>query len=291
MECAFFRERNIEKTLYRGKNSSGLYQKQPGGAFLRPRRSAGRRETCRDRSAARTHLQTPNGKRRHARLHSLTWPLAVLLGMSSPGVSGSVESDPAALVDRMKDAYRGVRDYRADVTVRVHHAARPDEIKKFSYAFLKADRIRIDFRKPHDGWTLIYPDKHGEVAVYPAGWLGFMDLHLAPDNPFLVNASGQRINETDLGLLIENIGRSLTTGRRGPVKMSREANILDIQVTADDHFRKEVATRYVFHIDEDFRLPVGVEEYTPEGVLKREVSFHRLETNIGLPESYFRPKR
>jgi outer membrane lipoprotein-sorting protein len=100
-------------------------------------------------------------------------------------------------------------------------------------------------------------------------------------------ASGQRLDQTDLGLLIKNIGHSLTDQRRGPAEVLEEGEYIRVQVLADNHFQKGVETRYQFLIDKKLWLPVQVEESTPEGRLEREIILQNLRTNIGFPDSFF----
>jgi outer membrane lipoprotein-sorting protein len=195
--------------------------------------------------------------------------------------------DTARLVANMEEAYAATQDYRATVNVHLYKKNGNQETQEVLYTFLKPNRIRMDLETPHKGWILIYPDKNGEVAVHPAGSLGFLDFHLTPDSSLLLTSSGQQLNQTDIGLLIRNICSSLTTGRRGPVEFSEKGAILEVRVLADDHFKKGVVTHYTFRIDENLWLPVGVHESTSDGVKKRSVEFHDLRINTGVSLSFF----
>jgi len=101
-------------------------------------------------------------------------------------------------------------------------------------------------------------------------------------------SAGQRIDQTDLGLLIENIGRSVGSQRRGPVATSEEDGLTIIQTVAVDHFRPEVITAYRFFIDNSLWLPVKVEESTPGGRAERTITFYDLEVNVSIPAGLFR---
>jgi outer membrane lipoprotein-sorting protein len=211
-----------------------------------------------------------------------------LFGLLLPDISVSKDlPDAAHLVANMEAAYAAVKDYRASVNVRLFKENGTHETQEFLYTFLKPNWIRMDLKTPRKGWILSYPDKNGEVVVHPAGWLGFLDLHLAPDSSLILASSGQPINQTDMGLLIRNIASSLTMGRRGPVEFSEKDSTLEVQVLADDHFKKGVVTHYTFRIDENLWLPLGVVETTPDGVRKRSVEFHDLRINNGVSPSYF----
>ena len=162
------------------------------------------------------------------------------------------------------------------------------ETKRFLYTFKKPDHIRIDMESPYAGMVLIYPGEDGKVTVKPGGLFGFLKLHLSPDSSLLNAAKGQRIDQTDMGLLIKNIAHSLTDRRHGEVKVSDQDGQVHISVLAEDHFLAGVLTLYRFSIDKTSWLPVEVKEFTPNGILKREVRFRNLKTSIDVPESFFR---
>ncbi len=195
--------------------------------------------------------------------------------------------DPGAIIARMNKAYSTVINYQADVEVRIYRRSGAAETKDFLYTFQKPNHIRLDFETPHRGMVLIYPDKYGRVEVRPSGWPRFFWFHLAPDNPLLRSFQGQRIDQTDLGLLIRNIARSLGQDRLGPVDVSQDGKLINIKVLAKNHFKKDVRTLYTFGIDEKLWLPIRVTEKTPDGELQQTIAFRNLKLNVDLPKGYF----
>ncbi len=191
------------------------------------------------------------------------------------------------VVDRMKTAYALVAEYQTEMEVSEYHDGKVSEKRRFLYTFKKPDHLRIDMESPYHGMVLVYPDRDGKVFVKPAGWMGFMKLHLAPDSSFLKSRTGQRIDQTDLGLLIGNIARSLTDWRRGEIRMSGNADRVLIEVLARDHFHAEVLTQYRFAIDTKRWLPAEVEEFTPDGIPKRKVLLRNLHTSVVVPAGFF----
>jgi outer membrane lipoprotein-sorting protein len=197
-------------------------------------------------------------------------------------------ADALAVLKRMESAYEAVKDYRVLVQVMLvaENAARRTE--EFIYTFKKPRQVRIDFQIPQPGTILIFPDEEGKVLVRPWGWR-FMDLHLAPDSLFLSSPSGQRIDQTDFGLLIRNIGRSMDGGRRGALEIFEEDQYVRIRVLADNHFHEGRVTRYQFTIDKTTYFPAEIEEWTPDGVLERKIIFRNLTVNTDVPDTFFQP--
>ncbi len=191
------------------------------------------------------------------------------------------------LLKKMEVAYARVEDYQMNVEVKNYKSDGSSEIRKFLYTFKKPKWIRIDFESPHPGMILIYPDKNGKVRVEPPGLSHIFNFDLSPENPLLRTPSGQRIDQTSIELLIQNISHSLTDQRRGPVHID-ENGYVRIRVLATDHFRKSIVTLYQFFIDSHLWLPVKVEESSPEGHLERTIAFQHLRINIGVLDSFFK---
>lgn len=192
------------------------------------------------------------------------------------------------IITKMETAYAKVEEYQAELKVSEYRHGQIIEMKRFRYTFKKPYHLRIDMESPHPGTVLVYPDKNGKVTVKPGGLAGFLVLHLSLDSAFFKNIVGQRMDQTDLGLLVRNIAHSLTDQRRGTIKISEQDCCLLIDVLAEDHYLAGVLTLYRFSIDKTRWLPVGVEEFTPDGIIKRKGIILNLRSPIALPEDFFR---
>ena len=216
--------------------------------------------------------------------------LALIFLLADSGQASTVAGDridAQSLLQKMQAAYSHVVDYQAMVVVKNYLSSTDIRIEKFLYTFKKPDRIRIDLEQPYPGMVLMYPDKNGDFVVAPSKWTLFMTLHLSPNNFLLKTVSGQPLNQTDLGLLIQHIARSVTDQRHGPLEIAEQDAHIIVKVLAENHFRRNLLTLYRFVIDEHLWLPVAVSESTPDGTLKREVTFQDLKLNTGVRDSYF----
>lgn len=200
--------------------------------------------------------------------------------------SAEISLDTDSLLKKMQSAYAAVKDYQTDVEVTNYQSEGSFETQRFLYTFKKPKWIRFDFKSPHSGMVLVYPDKSGKVGVRPGGVAHIFKFHLSSENPLVKVPAGQRIDQTDLGLLIKNISHSLTDQRRGPVELEEEGYVR-VRVLAANHFHEGIVTLYRFIIDKNLWLPVKVEESTPEGHLERTITFRDLRINTGVPDSFF----
>jgi outer membrane lipoprotein-sorting protein len=212
--------------------------------------------------------------------------LAVPSGVETAPPSAS-RDDVETLLKRMEAAYDEVKDYQTDVEILLFKEDGSFKTEKSLYTFKKPKWIRLDFVSPHPGMVLVYPDPDGKVLMRPQGALSILTSHLALNDPLLGTPSGQRLDQTDLGVLIKNIRHSVTDQRRGPVSLSENKEAIRIQVLADDHFREGVESRYQFLISKGLWLPVEVGEATTQGVQEGRIIFRNLRTNINVPDELF----
>jgi outer membrane lipoprotein-sorting protein len=219
------------------------------------------------------------------RKHSFTYSMLLFLHLALLPLAHAEQME--TVIQKMEAIYATVTDYQS--TVEVTSTSQDGSLtrEKFLYTLRKPKQIRIDFEVPHPGTVVIYSNKDGKVRVRPWGAKGLFELHLDPDSFLLRLSSGQRVDQTDLGLLIAKIRESVEEHRRGPVELSESESAVEISVAADNHFREGVTTRYRFSIDKITWLPVQIEESSFEGAFERRILFLDLRTNIGVPDSTF----
>jgi outer membrane lipoprotein-sorting protein len=199
----------------------------------------------------------------------------------------ALQDDVETVLKKMEAVYDEVKDYKTEVETIIFEKDGSFKTEKSVYTFKKPKWIRLDFVSPHPGMIMVYPDRDGKVLVKPGGLLSKLRFHLMLDDPLLETPSGQRMNQTDLGLLIKNIRHSVTDQRRGPVSISEDKDTIQIQVLADDHFREGVETRYRFLISKELWLPVEVGRSTTNDVQDGRIIFRNLRTNINVSDDLF----
>ena len=213
-------------------------------------------------------------------------PTAVIAGVEE-ALPAALEDEVEAVLQKMETAYHDVKNYQTEVEITFFEKDGSLKTERSLYTFKKPKWIRLDFVSPHAGMVVVYPDENGQVLIRPGGLLSLFTFHRMLDDPMLANTFGQQIDQTDIGLLIANIRHSVTDQRRGPVSILEDKGTIQIQVLADDHFRKGVETRYQFVISKELWLPVEVGESTANGVQEGRIIFRNLQTNISVPDGLF----
>jgi outer membrane lipoprotein-sorting protein len=197
------------------------------------------------------------------------------------------QGDVETVLENMKVAYDKVKDYQTEVGITFFEKDGSSRTETTLYTFKKPKWIRLDFVSPRPGLIMIYPDRNNKVFIKPRGLLSILGFHRPLDDPLLKSPTGQRINQTDLGLLIKNIRHGVTDQRRGPVSILEDDNTIQIEVLADDHFLEGVETRYQFLISKELWLPVEVSASKENGVQEWRIVFRNLRTNINVPDALF----
>lgn len=202
--------------------------------------------------------------------------------------AGAASPEFRRILDQVEKSYAGIAAYRCLVRVYHFEDGKPVATKVFWYSFRKPNLLRLDFKTPQTGMIVVFPDPEGKVAIHPPGLFSLFQFHLAEDNPLLRVSAGQSITQTSLGLLIENMGRSIGEDAIGaPEVISEDRDSVVFQVLAKDHFQPGVNTRYRLRIDKRLWLPDMVEESSPEGIPTRKIRFEELRTDIFMPDDFF----
>ncbi|MFB8829419.1 hypothetical protein ACE0DR_08610 [Azotobacter sp. CWF10] len=123
----------------------------------------------------------------------MAWFMLLLALLGTPA-----SSDPLA---EAQERFRALSSYR--VTVRL--SAEGSEQHVLRYFYRKPGWIRIEFIRPHPGLVLIYNPDTRRVRVWPFGLNHLPRLNLAPDNPLVRGPHGIRVDQSDVGVLLESL--------------------------------------------------------------------------------------
>ena len=191
--------------------------------------------------------------------------------------------------------YRTVESYR--VTIHSTHAGGEEYIR---YYYKQPGFVRMEFIRPHDGALLIYNPDTRRVRVWPFGVKHFPELSLSPGNPLIRSLSGTRVDQSDVGVLFENI-RILREGGSteilGDTKNSspgtRESmdgrTVLHLIVTGAGGIAVAHVHRSELWLDTESQFPVKVISRDLRDVIIESVMMEELEINATLPETLFNP--
>lgn len=204
---------------------------------------------------------------------------AALTGILPPGTP----PDPLA---NAIEHYRTVESYR--VTIHSTHAYGEEYIR---YYYKKPGFVRMEFIRPHAGALLIYNPHTRRVRVWPFGAEHFPELSLSPGNQLIRSLSGTRVDQSDVGVLFENI-RILRDG--GNTKMLGEESMggrmtLHFIVTGAGGIAVANVHRSELWLDTASQFPVKVISRDLRDVIIETVMMEDLKINATLPEAFFNP--
>jgi outer membrane lipoprotein-sorting protein len=216
--------------------------------------------------------------------------------MLTAALSGAPRPDtpPDPLASAIEH-YRTVESYR--VTIHSTHANGEEHIL---YYYQKPGLVRMEFFRPHAGAVIIYNPHTQLVRLWPFGVGHFPKISLSPANPLIQSLSGQRVDQSDIGALFENIrllqkGGSTTilVDTKNSCPGTRESldcrDIVHLVVTGADGSAVANVHSSELWLDTASQFPVKVINRDLKDVIIETVLMETLEINIAPPDTLFNP--
>ncbi|RQS70107.1 DUF1571 domain-containing protein [Burkholderia sp. Bp8963] len=206
------------------------------------------------------------------------WLAAALIG-------ASMTSDPVTVA---QEHFEHASSYRATI----RSSPRQGEPTEIHYAYRKPGYIRMDFVAPHRGAVLVYDPVKRKVRVRPFGAHVPPALSLSPTNPLVVDPSGHRIDQSDVGELLRNV-RALQVG--GVTVMQGEETVggrtaLRVSVTGAPAHDIAGVHRYQLWLDTDDGFPLKVVSFADGDDRPLEtVTLDDVEIDVAFPDHFFEP--
>lgn len=205
--------------------------------------------------------------------------MAALLVFASLGTNGM---DP---VDTAIERYRTVESYQ--VTLRSSYGDNADIIR---YSYRKPGFVRMDFVRPHDGAVLIYSPLTKDVRLWPFGAKLF-SFTLSPENRLVQSPTGQRVDRSDIGALLDNV-KALQ--RNGEIAVQGEEIVagkktVRFTVAGTGNFAVGNVHRYELWLDAATFLPLKVVSRDVNNEIIETVVMDDLDVNVKLGDELFNP--
>jgi len=183
--------------------------------------------------------------------------------------------------------YRRMEGYQA--TIKASRRTGSGEIIRYFYR--RPGYIRMEFEQPHKGALLIYVPDDGIVRLWPFGRGLLPPLSLSPTNPLLQSPTGQRVDRSDVGTLLDNI---LALKRRGKIEaLGAEAvdgrDTTHIAVNGDPGTGPESVHRYDVWFDDETDFPLKVVSSDGAGREIETVLLQDVVIDPSFPPAFFRP--
>ena len=206
------------------------------------------------------------------------------IAVAAAFLQGSTSADPVA---RALQRFAQLQSYQ----VRVRSVSSQDETKVIRYSYRKPGYVRMDFSTPHAGAVLIYNPANGKVKLWPFGAGTFPVLNLSPTDSLITDENGHRVDQSDMGVLLNNIRRLQqggTTALPGEETVAGKPT-LHLSVVGPEGKTVEGVHRYEVWFDKQSGLPGKVVSYGPGGKLLETVQMEAMTINVRFPPDFFAP--
>jgi outer membrane lipoprotein-sorting protein len=198
----------------------------------------------------------------------------------------TLAAPPADPLGAALERYGAVTTYR--VTLR---SGVGDTKETIRYFYKKPGFIRMEFIKPHKGALLVYDPTAKTVRLRPFGFASAFILTLSPDNSLVKSAQGHRVDESDMGALLQRVKRLREHGSatiKGEETVGGKDAVI-VNVEGEKGYSLEGIHRYLLWLDKQTLLPLKTTAYDSKDDPVEEVLMDDLEVNVPLEDSLFKP--
>ena len=225
--------------------------------------------------------------------------MVILFGLAwSPALVAGSTVDPAIIMRRMTNAYKGIHDYTALFLKRERIAGVMRPMEEIEMRFQAPFKIYMSWQKPDNGRVLTFTKgkNDNKILVNPGGMLRFMQVSLAPTSALAMRNEHHSILEAGLHNTIMLLKRQYERGmRRNEMELrfrgygevdGRPTYHLEFICRADnpdDYY----AYRGEIWVDKENYLPTKLHIYDWDNKLYEHYEYHRLRLNPGLGPGAF----
>jgi len=196
-----------------------------------------------------------------------------------PLVSTDSPGNPVTIALRN---YRNITTYQVTLRSKSHNFF--EEIRYY----YKSAYIRMEFVKPLPGVILTYNPIKKEVRLRPFRFINHV-VTLSPDNDMIQSSAGHKVDESDIGSLLEIVAKLQSNGKTYIMKdesLSGRQTVL-VRVTGIEDFTICGIHQYDLWLDKMTYLPLKIISYDLlEGVIE-EVLMDDLKIDLDLPDNLF----
>ncbi len=216
--------------------------------------------------------------------------LILLVSASATPCSEKAEGNRVlTVVQKMESTFASREDYTCQVEQIFYKNGVEDQRYRFEFYFKRKKKIRVDFTEPRNGLRLYYDGEDGRVTAIPFRLLPFLTFHFSVDDPTVKTPAGQRIDQTDMGYLIEFLLKNLKGIEQKDVEYKDEGGRVEFSLLARDYIGGKVLEKYRIYVGKDNWLPVRIERYSLEGKPLEVTTIRNYRINTHPEDRFFRP--
>lgn len=193
------------------------------------------------------------------------------------------------IAQKMTSVFQKMEDYTCEVEQIYHGGGIGDRYHRFKYYFKKGKKIRIDFSQPYPGTTVLYSQGSNKVTVIPFHIFPGLRFHFSIENPMVMTLAGQRIDQTDMGYLIDFLFQNLKKVKQKDHQFQENEETATFLLWALDYINGERVEKYKIIISKKIWLPIFIERYDGEGNPMETIHVKNYTINTHLDERLFDP--
>lgn len=184
------------------------------------------------------------------------------------------------------ERFRKVESYRVTI-----HSVQADAVVHLRYYYQKPGFVRMEFIRPHEGAVLVYNPSTRRVRLWPFGAGRFPELNLNPSNPLIQSSRQQRVDQSDVGVLLGNMQGLAQRGSLGSADEQVLAGrpVLHLHVTGAGDWSVAGVHSYEVWLDAASLFPLKVISRDLQNAIIETVQMEDAQIDVALPMTLFNP--
>lgn len=201
-------------------------------------------------------------------------------------LAAAIAGNPEDLLAQAVARYQAVESYQLTL-----HSSHADGEEHLRYHYRRPGFVRMEFIRPHAGAVLIYSPETQRVRLWPFGAGRFPELNLNPANRLIKSPRGQRVDQSDVGALFDNV---LALQRNGRLQFLGETTLdgirmLHLSVSGSDRASVSDVHAYELWLDTANLFPQQVISRDMRGIIIETVRMQEVSINPPQPPDLFAP--
>lgn len=191
------------------------------------------------------------------------------------------------LLDLARVRFDAMDGYRA--TVSSAHAEGGEQLR---YFYRKPGLVRMEFIRPHAGAVLIYDPSEQKARLWPFGIGRFPPLSLDPGNPLIRSPRGERVDQSDVGALLDNVQALAEDGSVllvGEETLEQRA-VRHMEITGNGEHTVAAVHRFELWLDAVTLFPLKIVSHDRDDAVLETVRMDDVEIDPTLPSDLFAPR-
>ena len=193
-----------------------------------------------------------------------------------------------AVAQKMISTIKEIDDFISEAEIIYYKKVKEDKCYRLTYFFNRKGFFRIHLSRPFPGVTVFYKRGEEKLTIKPFRFLP-LKFRFSIYSAMVKGPSGQRIDQSDVGYIIEFFYKNIKWIQEGENEFFEEENQIEFMFWALDYIENKNLEKYRVFVSKENWLPTRIERYNLEDKPIEITIFKKYTINPHLKDKFFLP--